>query len=302
MRGRSAALLCLALAGLLWLFEGASARGLAAAPWSSYRAAPDGCRALFLLLEELGWRPERRHRDLALIEDAPALVISIAPESLDEEEVEGLAAWIEQGGAWLLVGGDGLPDVPGRLSLPLSPAALTNQNLRRGTAAHELVRLVRGQVPPGGRIAFDEHHHGLTAERGIAAYIADRGLTLAAVQLALVAWFGLWAGRRAAAPAPAAAAADGATPGAPPEDELVLALADVYRRGRAFRHAADVLGRAAAPAVEALPAAARAEIEVRRRAMSQRRGREGALVAYARALHGAQTQMQRERRGGHGRG
>ena len=127
--GARIVLLALLLAGVVaLLFEGSARRGEAADPWSSYRADKVGTRALFLLLGELGHEVERRHRDLAVLEAGPALLVSVAPgesaprddaersglggflrglrsgrEPFSEHERERLQAWVAEGGRLLLL-------------------------------------------------------------------------------------------------------------------------------------------------------------------------------------------------------
>ncbi len=293
---RGALTLAVLLAGLAWLFHGASARGLSAAQWSSYRSGPDGTKALYLTLQELGWQMERRHRDFAFEEDPPDMIVSIQPAEVEDLEMPGLGAMFEAGTVLLLIADDSVelpavrPDIP--------PRAVRNDQLRRGGTADRLVRLIADHVPVGGRIQFDEHHHGLTSERGVAAYIADRGLAPAGLQIALAGWFLVaWMRRRRVGAAEPGQDAEAQGDGA----DLVAAMAEVYRRGRAVDHAADRLmadlraelarHRAADPELMERVQ----DLEVRHLKLRAGRKREGALLAFARRVVRTVEEM-------HGRG
>ena len=126
---RLAALALLLVGVTALLFEGSARRGAATDPWSSHQAGPDGTRALALLLEELGHEVVRRHLDLAVIEDPPALIVSIAPDegvpggddpapsglgevlgrlrargdAFSEQECDALLSYLDSGGRVLLL-------------------------------------------------------------------------------------------------------------------------------------------------------------------------------------------------------
>ena len=296
MTPRGALLLTALLGGLLWLFHGASARGLSATPWSSYRSAPDGTKALYLTLQELGWRVERRHRDLAVEADPPALILSIQPDDVTDDELLGVADLLDAG-TLLLVIADDTVEIPGALRPDLSPEAVRNDRLRQGVTADRIVRLIGDHVPRGARIQFDEHHHGLTSERGIAAYIADRGLVPAGLQLALAGWFLVAWVRRRAPDHGYESKHGGAEPAVADHADLVAAMAAVYRRGRATDHAAQhlmrglnaELGRQRAPAPEWIERVR--DLEVRHLQLRAGRPGEGALLAFAREVVRVQEEM-----------
>ena len=71
--------MALLLGALGWVVTRQSARGEFADPLSTYRSAPDGARALFLLAKQAGLPVERRHLDLKQIDGAPLMVL-LGPE------------------------------------------------------------------------------------------------------------------------------------------------------------------------------------------------------------------------------
>ncbi|MBI2194627.1 MAG: DUF4350 domain-containing protein [Planctomycetes bacterium] len=82
-----------------WTLHLSFERGRRTLPGSSYRSDAEGSRALFLLLEEKGHRPERLHRP------APppgALLLSIEPRPMDSEPDQSLLEWLHQGGVLVL--------------------------------------------------------------------------------------------------------------------------------------------------------------------------------------------------------
>jgi hypothetical protein len=153
-------------------------------------------------------------------------------------------------------------------------------------------------VPPGGRIQFDEHHHGLTSERGIAAYVADRGLAPLALQLVLVAWFLLWTMRRRRA---ALKTARDETLTGPIDSDLIAAMAEAYRRGRAVDHAAERLMAELRADLAGLRAPdiglkkTAEDLEVRLLKLRASRPRESALLAFAQRVVKTQESIHERR-------
>jgi hypothetical protein len=81
-------------------------RGAFAEPLSTYRASPDGARALYLLAARSGLRVSRRHLDLADLpaaEDRPGLLVLLGVEALARRDVQELQRFVTEGGALLLV-------------------------------------------------------------------------------------------------------------------------------------------------------------------------------------------------------
>jgi hypothetical protein len=98
-----AALLAFGVAAV-WLFGEAGRRGSFAEPMSTYRSAPDGARALFLLAQRLGLPVERRHVDLRDLDNSKTGAIALlGVERLPAEEVEKLEKYVTDGGKLLLV-------------------------------------------------------------------------------------------------------------------------------------------------------------------------------------------------------
>jgi hypothetical protein len=121
MRVRRFALvvLGLAFAGSLLLFATrVSNRGRFSAPYSSYGAGPEGTRALYRLVQELGLVPQRLGHEIAHLE--PGTLIAIAGcsgsqvRALLRPEREELTRWVEAGGLLIVAGAEGyLPDTSG---------------------------------------------------------------------------------------------------------------------------------------------------------------------------------------------
>ncbi len=89
---------------VVWLFGDAGRRGAFADPFSTYRSAPDGSRALFLTVQRLGLPVERRHLDLADLDAArTGAVALLGIDRLPEEELDKLDAFVSAGGRLLLV-------------------------------------------------------------------------------------------------------------------------------------------------------------------------------------------------------
>jgi hypothetical protein len=86
-----------------WLLSGAAAGGRFAEPLSTYRSAPDGSRALFLLAKEAGLQVRRRHLDFQQLEPEVKALALLGVEKLPSADLEKLEAFVAQGGSLLLV-------------------------------------------------------------------------------------------------------------------------------------------------------------------------------------------------------
>src|SRR5206468_2888079 len=64
-------------------------------------------RALYLTLEQLGYRPRRHHRPLDQLTEAGALVIAEPEIDLTSQEWQALARWVERGNLLLLYSDSG---------------------------------------------------------------------------------------------------------------------------------------------------------------------------------------------------
>jgi len=226
------------LGGLAVMVAGSADRGRQADEWSTYRADAKGSRALYLLLDELGYEVERWHRDLTLLDEDIDLLVVIGRSGLPSAEVAGVRSLVEAGGASLFFG-----EAPEQLAglhgvrLVEDLEAASNLGLRGEGNAERVVGVVASLVAPGARVAFDESAHGFSASRGIAAYIADRALGATVLQLLLLALFAIWSIRRGPARHGGAAEAPSRASGA----DFVQAMAEVYRKGNHRSHAADRL-------------------------------------------------------------
>jgi len=120
----------------------------------------------------------------------------------------------------------------GEAILASIPGIATNVGLRRADNALLLADLAAALVAAEGGIEFDEAHHGLAAGRGIAAYLRERGLLPAVAQVVIAAVFLIWWLRRRTDPS----AAEEDVDEEPPPD-LVMALAETYRKGFHRDHA-----------------------------------------------------------------
>jgi hypothetical protein len=81
-------------------------RGAFADPLSTYRSAPDGARALYLLAAESGLPVSRRHldlKDLPTAQDRPRLLVLLGIESVGDDELGQLQRFVTEGGALLVV-------------------------------------------------------------------------------------------------------------------------------------------------------------------------------------------------------
>jgi Domain of unknown function (DUF4350) len=91
---------------------------------STYRARPSGLRALYLTLEQLGYRPRRHHQTLEHLSEDGALVIAEPPIDLAPREWEAVVHWVERGNLLLLFSDSGHlfePDEHPAVSVPTAP-------------------------------------------------------------------------------------------------------------------------------------------------------------------------------------
>lgn len=91
-------------AGVLWTLRLAYERGRTFAPGSSLRSDADGTRALFLLLERMGARPERLTRPAP--ERESGLVLAIAPEARPAGLQAELLDWVQRGNRLVVAVGE----------------------------------------------------------------------------------------------------------------------------------------------------------------------------------------------------
>jgi hypothetical protein len=102
----------LALCCLTWLaliLERNAARGRFTRAFSTYGSGPEGTRALYLMLGELGFRSARWSQDLARIPDGATLIAlgacdAPALRGLSRYERDDLVAWVERGGLLIVAG------------------------------------------------------------------------------------------------------------------------------------------------------------------------------------------------------
>jgi hypothetical protein len=83
---------------------------------SSYAAHPDGARAAFLLLKELGYRVERSFEPITALRHAPedtVLVLASPSEAPSAQDVQALRTFIERGGLVLATGPAAAKFLPG---------------------------------------------------------------------------------------------------------------------------------------------------------------------------------------------
>ncbi len=104
---------------------------------SSYAAHPDGARAAFLLLKELGYHVDRSFEPVTAIRHAPAqtvLVIANPSEAPSAQDVQALQKFVERGGLVLATGSAAatfLPGVPRKSERRGDTAALRASRSRR---------------------------------------------------------------------------------------------------------------------------------------------------------------------------
>lgn len=129
-----------------------------------------------------------------------------------------------------------VPYGQGRLVVVTAPELAMNVGLARADNA-QLWRSLAREASRSGPLAFDEFHHGFTADRSLGAFAARHGLQLAAAQLLLGVI--LWAAslRRLGPPKHAREEARiGAT-------DALSATSRLYREGHHFQHAAGCITR-----------------------------------------------------------
>jgi hypothetical protein len=104
--------LALLTCSLVWLgliVERNAARGRFTRAFSTYGSGPEGTRALYLMLGELGFRTARWSQDLARVPDRATLIAlgsceDAAVRALSRYEREDLVAWVERGGLLVVAG------------------------------------------------------------------------------------------------------------------------------------------------------------------------------------------------------
>lgn len=90
--------------GVVWLFGDAGRRGTFADPYSTYRSAPDGSRALFLTAQRVGLPVARRHLDLADLDASETGALALLGiDRLSQEEMDKLDQFVSAGGRLLVV-------------------------------------------------------------------------------------------------------------------------------------------------------------------------------------------------------
>ena len=88
--------------------------------YTSYSAEERGTKALYLLLEELGYKPERLRTSYGLGMRSAGLAIVVVPEKpIDETYTEQLLEWVRQGNTLLFVPGRSRPPLLVSLRLRL---------------------------------------------------------------------------------------------------------------------------------------------------------------------------------------
>ncbi len=83
---------------------------------SSYAAHPDGARAAFLLLKELGYHVDRSFEPVTAIRHAPehtVLVLANPSEAPSAQDVQALQTFVERGGLVLATGPAAAAFLPG---------------------------------------------------------------------------------------------------------------------------------------------------------------------------------------------
>ncbi len=134
---------------------------------SSYAAHPDGARAAFLLLKELGYHVDRSFEPVTAIRHAPehtALVLANPSEAPSAQDVQALQTFVERGGLVLATGPVAaafLPGVPQKTQRRNDAAALRASRARRQdralpaalTDGVESVDMPSATAPLGARLA-----------------------------------------------------------------------------------------------------------------------------------------------------
>lgn len=145
----------------------------------------------------------------------------------------GLPLWYvgNEPGSLLLRHGDG------RILVLADPSLFTLRGLQRGDNAVFLVNLAHLHAA-GGRIYYDEYHHGLRSGGGFFGYLRHHGVQTAVLPLLIVIFVALWAVAvrlGPATPLPRSARADAV--------DYASAVARVYQQAGASRLAARALVR-----------------------------------------------------------
>jgi hypothetical protein len=99
-----------ALVGLVALTAAAGTGNEASGTGSSFSNRPDGARAAYLTLRQLGYRVERSYEPLALLDADPVLTVLVlaSPQArLSDQDRRALAAFAERGGVALVSGFEG---------------------------------------------------------------------------------------------------------------------------------------------------------------------------------------------------
>jgi hypothetical protein len=110
---------------------------------STYRARPSGLRALYLTLEQLGYRPRRLHESPERLKENGALVIAEPQVRIASDEWRAIARWVERGNLLLLYSDTGHlfePDRPTGNPVmgasPVSTAPVQPVPVAKGAATH----------------------------------------------------------------------------------------------------------------------------------------------------------------------
>lgn len=179
MKGKLAFLtigaLCLAIFSTIFMGL-IGKRGKFSDAYSSFRSDRLGLKGLYLLLESMGFMPQRLTHDLERV-DLRGVLISVAPKKLGRYEVEGLLDWVHQGGRLVLVTGEDT-GVHRRLGLHIKES-------KRSKPAKEktlLNKLLHGRVSEArGDNALKNGHHAeavqIARSQG-ASLLAPLGLKL----------------------------------------------------------------------------------------------------------------------------
>jgi hypothetical protein len=81
---------------------------------STYRARPSGLRALYLTLEQLGYRPRRLHESPDRLREGGALVIAEPQVQIQPQEWRTIRRWVERGNLLILYSDSGRLFAPDR--------------------------------------------------------------------------------------------------------------------------------------------------------------------------------------------
>jgi hypothetical protein len=132
--------------GGFFLWEQQSQRGADEPEYSTYRTDPLGCKALFVTLENMGYRPVRWHQDFANL-PSPGLLFLIAPPATGRMlqqgdvlpyEIKALDEWVRRGNTVVVLSSQKNPLYEALEIFPSVPKQGTN------TAAAQPGRLTQG--------------------------------------------------------------------------------------------------------------------------------------------------------------